>query len=90
MHQLVRLQPGAFARPAKQRRLHGDADRHRQPVISSRPRRCASIPVVLGLEGAGAGKVEVVGLGGAERGQLDAELVEVERGAFSSRCLGKT
>jgi len=44
---------------------------------------------VLGFEGAGAGQVEIVGLGGAERGQLDAKLVEVESGDLLVEVLGQ-
>ena len=47
------------------------------------------VPVVLGLEGARARQVQVVGLGGAERRQLDAELVEVERGDLLVEVLGQ-
>ena len=43
---------------------------------------------MLWLEGAGARQVEVVGLRRAQRGQFDPELVEVQSGDLSSRCLG--
>src|SRR5215472_13280457 len=48
-----------------------------------------SVAVVLGLEGTGAGEVEVVGLRGAERGHLDAEAVEVEGGDLLVEVLGQ-
>src|SRR6516165_7833789 len=44
---------------------------------------------MLGLEGAGAREVEVVGLRGAECGQLDAEFVEVESGDLLVEVLGQ-
>src|ERR1700756_5784671 len=44
---------------------------------------------MLGFKGAGAGQVEVVGLCGAERGQPDAELVEVEGGDLLVEVLGQ-
>jgi hypothetical protein len=53
-----------------------------KPVKTDASDRGSLIAVVLGLVGAGVGQVEVVGLRGAERGQLDAELVEVERRDF--------
>ena len=43
---------------------------------------------MFGLVGAGAREVEVVGLGGAECRQLDAELVEVEGGHLLVEMLG--
>src|ERR1700746_3378368 len=54
-----------------------------------RPRPRWSVAVMLGFEGAGARQVEVVGLGGAEGGQLDAELVEVEGGDLLVEMLGQ-
>src|SRR6266481_2487693 len=53
--------------------LHGGA-------IDAPRTRCPSIAVVLGFEGAGARQAEIVGLRGAERGELDAELVEMQGG----------
>ena len=47
------------------------------------------IPVVLGLEGPGARQAEIVGLRGAERGQLDPELVEVEGRDLLVEVLGQ-
>jgi hypothetical protein len=44
---------------------------------------------MLGLEGPGAWQGETVGLRGAECGQLDAELVEVQRGDSFVEVLGQ-
>ena len=44
---------------------------------------------MLGFEGAGARQVEVVGLRRAERGQLDAELFEMEGGDLLVEMLGQ-
>ena len=44
---------------------------------------------MLGLEGAGAGEIQVVGLGGAECRELDPELVEVEGGDLLVQVLGQ-
>jgi hypothetical protein len=49
----------------------------------------ASIAVVLGFERAGEGQAEIVCLRGAECGQLDAELVEVEGGDLHVEVLGQ-
>jgi hypothetical protein len=72
-------------------------DRGSRPPLSDHPRSAdrspsglASIPVMLGLEGAGARQVEIVGLRGAEGRQHDSELVEVECCNLSSRRLGST
>ena len=43
---------------------------------------------MLWFEGAGAREIEVVGLRGAECGQLDAEFVEVESGDLLVEVLG--
>ena len=45
---------------------------------------------MLGLEGAGAQQVEVVGLRRAECGRLDAELVGVEGGDLLIEVLGSS
>jgi WD40 repeat protein len=47
------------------------------------------IAVMLGFEGAGGGQGEIVGLCGAERGQFDAELVEMEGGDLFVEVLGQ-
>jgi hypothetical protein len=43
---------------------------------------------VLGLEGARGRQVEIAGLSRVERGQLDAELVEVQGGDLLVEMLG--
>jgi len=44
---------------------------------------------MLGLVGSGAGEVQIIGLRGAQLGQLDAELVEVEGGDLLVEVLGQ-
>jgi len=44
---------------------------------------------MLGFEGAGARQVQIVGLRRAERGQLDAEAVEMEGGDLLVEVLGQ-
>ena len=44
---------------------------------------------MLGLEGAGARQVQIIGLCGAECGQLDAELVEMEGRDLLVEVLGQ-
>ena len=43
---------------------------------------------MLGLVGAGAGELEIVGLGCAQSRQFDPELVEMEGGDFLVEVLG--
>src|SRR5882762_9816588 len=48
-----------------------------------------SVAIMLGFEGAGGRQTEIAGLGGVEGGELDPELVEVERGDLLVEMLGQ-